>query len=835
MKEKIKKFIPHIAAIILFLGLSLIYFYPVVVENKELLQGDLSNMVGWGKDLRDYHDKTGDYAFWSNSMFSGMPANYTFSAPYYNVFGDLSRVFLLNLVANHYGVLFIYLLGFYIFLISIGCKPLLSIVGAIAYAFTSYNLIILEVGHINKGLVMATMAPIIGGIILCYRKKLLWGSIIALIFTGINVMWSHQQISYYLLLMILIIAIVYLIFAIKGKTLKDYFISSGVLVVVAALALAPALGLLLSTADYSKDTMRGGNVLKKDAEEKKESSGLDIDYAYMWSYGKGETMTLLIPNFYGASSHYDIGTNSEFYNLLKKAGYGGQAVQASKAAPMYWGDQPFTSGPVYAGAIVCFLFVLGLIIVKGPEKWWLLGATVLAFVLSWGRHFEILNNFLFYHLPLYNKFRTPSMALIIAEVTMAAMAVLALKEIFDDKKGNRKLYLKPVYISSGITGGLCLLFALLGSSLMSFSGQIDAQFQDPNILAAIVSDRKSMLASDSWRSFIFIALTAGALWYYINNKFKTTYLIAIIGILIFVDLWTVDKRFLNYDSFTEKKKTVATIPTEADKQILQDKDPNYRVLNLTSNTFQESRTSYFHKSIGGYSPAKLQRYQDIIDHYFSGNINRNVLNMLNGKYIITPAQQQGGQQNVIPNPSALGNAWFVNEIKWVDSPDEEIVALKDFDPAQTAFIDKEWQGSLPGWEALQHEKDSTASIRLTDYANPGNLFYESNSTAPHLAVFSEVFYKTWHAYIDGVEAPLVRVNYILRGLAVPAGEHKIEFKCIDDIYLKSAGISKISSIAVGIILLCLFGFAIWTSVKKSRKPESGPPSASGKKIIPGKR
>ena len=819
MKDKLKKFFPHIAAIIFFLGLSLIYFSPVVFENKTLHQGDLENMTGWGKDLIDYHKETGDYAFWSNSMFSGMPANFTYMPPFTNIFDHISRVFIFNLPINHIGIVFIYLLGFYILLMSLGCKPLLSIVGAIAYAFTSYNLIIIEVGHVNKGLVMATMAPIIGGIILCYRKKYLWGIITTLIFTGINVAWGHQQISYYLILMIIILAIVYLVYAIKEKTLKDYFISSGILVVVATLGLAPSMGFLLSTADYAKDTMRGGSELQNRTETiEKKSSGLDIDYAFYWSYGKAETMTLLIPNFYGGRDKYDIGINSEYFELYKKYASAAQATQQSKNAPMYWGDQPGTASP-YAGAIICFLFLLGLFIVKGPEKWWLLGATILSIVLAWGKNFG-LNEFIFYHLPLYNKFRTPTMALSIAEVTMVTLAILALKDIFDNKE-NRKIYLKSIYISAGITGGLCLFFALLGSSLMTFSGYIDSAYQLPQeLVTALVADRKSLLIADSWRSLAFIALATGALWYYINKKVKTTYLIAIIGILVFTDLWTVGKRHLNFDSFVEIKKTTKTLPTEADNLILQDKDPNYRVYNMTPATFSESATSFFHKSIGGYSPAKLQRYQDIISYYLSGSLNPNILNMLNTKYLITSTQQ--GQQQVQPNPHVLGNAWFVNELKWVDTPDEEITALNNFDPAQTAYIDKEWQSKLNGWEALQHEKDSTASIRLTDYANPGNLFYESNSTMPHLAVFSEVHYKTWHAYIDGKEAPVIRVNYILRGLEVPAGNHKIEFKCVDDIYLRGAMISKVSSTIVGIVIFCLLGFAIWTSLKRKREkaPES---------------
>ena len=809
MNNNIKKLLPHVVAIVLLLVLSIIYMKPAVFDDKGLIQGDVTGSIPWGKDLKDYHNETGEYAFWSNSMFSGMPANYTWMPPFTNIFEYLHHA-IFSVINGNALLIFLYLIGAYILMLSLGCKPWLSIVGAIIYGFTTFNIVSIEAGHVNKCLVMATMAPILGGIIMCYRKKYLWGVITTILFTGLNICWAHQQITYYLLLIALILAIVYLIYAIKEKTIKDYFMSSGILVVAAALAIGPSFGSLLSTIDYSKDTMRGGAVLQHNEVGKKESSGLDIDYAFMWSYGIGETMTLLIPNFYGASSNYNIGENSESHNVLRPTG---QARQFSQHAPMYWGDQPMTSGPVYAGAIVCFLFILGLFIVKGPEKWWLLGATILSIILAWGRNFG-LNDFLFHILPLYNKFRTPSMAFTIAGVTMAALAVLALKEIFDNKE-NRKIYLKPLYISAGITGGLCLLFALLGSSLMSFSSQSDAMFKNyPGLLEAIVSDRKGMLTSDSWRSFFFIAGAVGALWYFINKKIKTIYIIAFVGILVFADLWTVSKRFLNYDDFVDIQKTTEILPTEANLQILRDKDPNYRVYNMTPGAFQESRTSNFHYSIGGYSPAKLRRYQDIIDYHLSGNINMNVLNMLNTKYAIVYTEQ--GQPQVQPNSNALGNVWFVNEIKWVDTPDEEIIALKDFDPAQTAYIDKEWQNTLTGWESLQHEIDSSASILLTDYANPGNIFYESNSTMPHLAVFSEVFYKTWKAYIDGKEVPVIRVNYILRGLEVPAGNHKIEFKCVDDVYLKGEKISKVSSIAVSIIMLCLLGFAIWTSIKRAQ-------------------
>lgn len=528
----------------------------------------------------------------------------------------------------------------------------------------------------------------------------------------------------------------------------------------------------------------------------------------MWSYGRGEIMTLLIPNFYGGSSHYNIGNKSHSYELLRSTG---QADQFVRYAPMYWGDQPFTEGPVYAGAIICFLFVLGLLIIKGPEKWWILIATLISVILAWGKNFAVVNDFLFYHLPLFNKFRTPAMALVMAEVTMVTLAVLALKQIISET-GNRMKYLKPVYTAAGITGGLCLLFALFGGGLMSFSAPAEP-YPNPVLLEAIRADRQQLLTSDAWRSFMFIALSMVVLVAYLKNSLKVKYLLLTTGILIFIDLWVVDRRVLNEDNFVTKRQAVEVMPTPADQLILQDKDPNYRVLNLTTSTFNEANTSFFHNSIGGYSPAKLRRYQDIIDYYLSREVNVNVLNMLNTRYIIAPTQQ--GPQ-VQKNDQALGNVWFVDEVEWVHSPDEEIVALKDFDPAKTAVIDEVWKDKSTVWENLQPVMDSTDYIRLKELVNPGYLVYESHSGQPHMAVFSEVFYKTWKAYIDGEEVPLVRVNYILRGLPIPAGDHQIEFKCVDEIYQKGARLSLIASILIGVVLAGLFGYAFWQIFKNSR-------------------
>ena len=806
MNEAIKKGWPHVVVVILFFALAAIYFAPELFDGKGLVQGDVNSAQGWGKDIADHYLKTGEHAYWSARMFGGMPHNYTNSAPIVNIFDYLSRFLAYTLPGNALLVL-LYLVGFYVFMIALGCRPGLAAVGAVAYAFASYNLIIIEAGHVNKCLVMSTMAPILGGVILCYRGRLLWGSLVTLFFTGLNVLWSHQQISYYLLIMMLVLALTYLIFAIRNHTLGAYLKSSAVLLVVGLLAVAPAAGQLISSADYVKESMRGGAVLNNNAEGQKESSGLEIDYAYMWSYGRGETMTLLIPNFYGSDSHHNIGTDSHTYRFFSDHGQADQGRQFTRFAPMYWGDQPFTSGPVYVGAIICFLFVLGLLIVKGPERWWLLAVTLISILLSWGKNAGI-NEFFFYHLPLYNKFRTPSMALVVAEVSMAALAILAVKRLLeaDDKRA----LLRPLYIAAGLTGGLCLLYALLGGGLMSFSGPADEQFkQYPDLLMALVADRQGMLSADAWRSFGFIAAVAALLFIYLKKPFNANYVVAVIGLLVFADLWAVDKRFLNYEDFVPQRQAREIVATEADKQILQDKDPNYRVLNLTKSTFNESETSYFHKSVGGYSPAKLRRYQDIIDYHFAAKgINPNVLNMLNTRYVIVPTDQ--GPQ-VQRNPGAPGCVWFVNEIRWVNSPDEEIVALNDFNPVRTAVIDKAWQADLPSWQQLA-SSDSAATIRLTDYPAPDRLLYESQSASPRLAVFSEVFYKTWHAYIDGREVKPIRVDYILRGLEIPAGTHKIEFRCVDDVYLRSARISLIASIVVGVVFLALLGMAVRSAV-----------------------
>ena len=835
-----KSIVPHCVAVLIFLTLTLVYFSPVL-EGKDIKQDDAIGSMGWGKDARDYHEESGEYSYWSNAMFSGMPCNYTFSPQPNNVFKPIGEVITLNVFGasyRHIGCIFLTFIGCYILLLALGCKSWLSVAGSIAYTLGSYNFIIIDAGHMNKSLVIATMAPLIGGIILCYRRKLLIGALVTLVFAGLNIYWSHQQVSYYVLLTALIMAIVYFIYALCEKWLRYYWKATGVLAVVAILAAAPAVGILLPTSDYAKSSMRGGSELNvKDGEK---ASGLDTEYAFAWSYGKAESFTLLVPNLYGSASASNVGTDSELYNAycdIMINGYADMVLEqnpdASKRealryvkssreimreikadaanfvhyAPTYWGEQPGTSGPVYAGAIVCFLFVLGLIIVRGPEKWWLLGATVFSLILAWGSNLAVINNFLFEYMPLYNKFRAPSMALVITTLTMSALAILAVKRFLEDAKSDTKLS-KALYIALGITGGLTLLFAVVPDVFFDFTSTADARFaQIPELLDALIIQRRCMLVSDAWRSFAFIAATAALMWAYTRYNLKQALFIAVLGILFLVDMWPVCKRFVNDDKFMPKKETTAIRDTAADKEVkrLAGNDPHYRVFNLTDHNgpFNEAFTSYKHKSIGGYSPAKLARYQDVIERYLS-KFNMNVISMLNTRFFITP-------DGVQENHEAFGNCWLVDNVEWVNNAKEEIAAIENVDK-ETAYIDKVWQKDIDNPE--QYNNATPGIITMTEYRTPGNIIYKSNSTAPKVAVFSEVYYKTWKAYIDGEEVTPVRANYILRALPIPAGEHTIEFKCVDELMIKSHKWSTYMSIAVGIALLAIVAIGIYRRVKK---------------------
>lgn len=816
MKSIVKKIGPHVIVIVLFLLLDALYFSPVAFENKSLPQGDVQSAAGWGQDLRDYHQKTGEWDRWSNRMFGGMPHNYTYMEKEKNIFRPIAKVMQLGLQGSTMNVMFLYLLGFYFALIAMGYRRWLSFFGAIAFAFVSYNIVIIAAGHISKGLVMAMMAPALAGVILIYKRNYLLGSLMTLLSVGLSVYFTHQQISYYMLLMFFLVAVVYFIYALKEKTVAGFFKSSALLLLLAGLAVGPALGHLIPKADYAKDSMRGGAVLTQHKDQSKEHTGLDIDYAYQWSYGVGETMTLLIPDFYGGSSNYDLGEDSEFYRTLDEKAGRTQAIQYASQAPTYWGKQPFTSGPVYAGAIVCLLFVLGFFIVDKKNKWWLLLTALLGVVLSWGKNFPLLNDFLFYHLPLYNKFRTPSMSLVLTNFAMVWMSVLTLKTMIKAK--DRSVFIKPLVISLSIVGGLSLFFALFGGMLFDFSASSDTNFP-AWLRASLLHDRAQMLRHDAFRSLGYIFLGGVTVWALITKKIKPHYGLILLTLFTLVDLWSVDKRFLNNDDFTSKRSVENHVASPAVKQIMLDPDPDFRVWNGATNTFNESHTSYFVNTIGGYSPVKLRRTQDIIDFYLSGQPNQNILNMMNTKYFLMRTKQ--GEQ-VMRNPEAYGHAWFVDQVKLCATPDEEIRALGQINLKEEATVEKIWEKDLVGVSLQTSDavaSEAKGTIELKDYVSPGHLVYTSSNALTKLAVFPEVYYKTWQATIDGKAAKVLRVNYNYRGLVVPSGQHTITFRCVDTVFDRASKWSLIFSIIDGLIILLLIVLLVRQYKQTSCKEE----------------
>lgn len=821
MKPILKKTLIHGGIVLFFFLIAAIYMAPAF-DGKVIQQGDTLKWQAAAKEQQDFKEKTGDYTTWNSSMFSGMPSYQVTSPPLKSVFNKIQSF--LNLYylgfGRNIGVIFLYLIGFYVALLALGISPWLSLLGALAFGLGSYNIIIIEAGHITKAYAMALMAPVIGGMLLILqRKKYLWGGILFALALGIQISCNHIQITYYTMLVAIILGLVYLIYAIKDKTFKSLLIGVGVMLVGAAFAVGANARTLFINQEYVKYTMRGGSEitvapedLYKDGEPKSiaASDGLDIDYAYSWSYGKGETYTLLVPGAYGGGSGETVGTDSEFYKNFRQ-----------KRAPLYWGDQPFTSGPVYFGAIIIFLFVLGLFVVKGPERWWILLATILAILMSWGKNLMGFNSFLFDHLPLYNKFRTPSMSLVIANVTMVLMAVLALKTIFDKENpvDKKKLNL-GLYISTGITAGFILLMMAFSGS-MSFSGASDVQMaaqygaQWDAIQDVLVKDRKALFMADSWRSLILILLAAVSLWLYINKAIKQSgIIIGILACLVLFDLWGVDRRYLNDSNFITEKR-VKLRPSETD-QILdqyaaQFKDEDYRVFDLSVNTFNDSYPSAYHHQIGGYSAAKLRRYQDLIDFYLSRHINTNVLNMLNARYVVTPGQN--GQVQVQRNPDALGNAWFVDQYQLVEDPNAEILALNELNPADTAIIDKRFASMVQG-KSLERDSNSVIVMEHQKPYNPDYVVYKTKTSKEQLAVFSEVYYAPdWRAYIDGKPADYFRANYILRAMVIPAGEHKIEFKNEAPLMHKLDMISVIFSI---FFVLAIVGLLV-LYYKKPRK------------------
>lgn len=838
MKKK-KNILMHIAIIALMAVVACVYFSPAL-SGMVVSQGDMQKAEAMAHEQNQVKEQTGSTPNWTSSMFSGMPGYQISTQPPKTVFTPLKAFFIgrpLGIERN-IGILFLYLIGFYVAMLAFGASPWLALAGALAFGLGSYNIIIVEAGHITKAWAISMMAPILAGMVMVFRARqstrpkahYLWGSILFAVALGLQITFNHIQITYYTIIGAVIMGVVYLIYSIKEKYFKQFLTGVGLLFIGCVFAFGCNARLLLVTQEYGKYTMRGGSEISvtpenlyHDGETKNaetSATGLNIDYAYSWSYGIGETYTLLVPGAKGGGSGEKVSEESACYKNFHQ-----------DRAPLYWGEQPFTSGPVYFGAIVCFLFVLGLFIVKGPERWWLLIATFIAILMSWGSHLMGFNQFLFDHLPLYNKFRTPSMSLVLANVTMAIMAVLAVKELLS-KPANSKasaVRLHGLYWATGITGGILLLGMLLSGSF-SYSGLSDQQMaaqygnQWPQLQAIFVQDRKALFLRDSWRSLFFVLASAAVLWLFATGKMKKAgWPVAILGVLTLFDLWGVDRRYLNEENFTDPRK-VALYPDQYDVDIdqaaAQYGDKDYRVFNLAVNTFNDSKPSAFHHQIGGYSAAKLRRYQDIIDFYLSRHINTNVLNMLNTRYFVIPDQQNGGAM-VQRNVAALGNAWFVDSVRMVKDANAEILALNNLNPATTAAVDaSQWGKELSG---KQFVKDSAATIQMEHHTpyNPDHLTYRSHSATQQLAMFSEVYYRPdWFAYIDGKPASYLRANYILRAMVVPAGDHVIEFRNEAPLLHKLDKVTIICSILFVLVVAgaIVLYYTLWR--KKEDDPDS---------------
>ena len=825
-----KKFLPDLIAILAFIVISFIYFFPAITEDRILFQHDTVAGAGAGQEAKEYYERTGERTRWTNALFGGMPT-YQMSPSYDSTepLTFVQKVYHLFL-PNYVWLTFIMMLGFYILLRAFGIPAWLAGLGGIIWGFSSYFFILIAAGHIWKFITLAYIPPTIAGIVLAYRKKYLLGGIITALFMAMQILSNHVQMTYYFLFVILFMVGAFFEDAWRKKELPQFFKATGVLIVAGLIGVSINLSNLYHTYEYSKVTMRGKSELKYEgAAAKQTSSGLNRDYITQWSYGIGETFSLLVPNVKGGASV----PLSRSEKAMEKANpmYSSLYSQLTQ----YFGDQPMTSGPVYVGAFVLMLFILGCFIVKGPMKWALLGATIFSILLSWGKNFMGLTDFFIDYIPMYNKFRAVSSILVIAEFTIPLLAILTLKEILT-KPELLKEKLKYIYISFGLTGGLALLFAIAprlffptyipDNEMAALQNALPADQLSP-IIANLEEMRVHLFTSDAWRSFFIVTIGTLLLLAYNAKKLKATWTVAAIALLCLGDMWSVNKRYLYDEQFIPKSEQTATFrKTQTDELILQDPSLDYRVLNFAGNTFEENNTSYWHKSVGGYHAAKLRRYQEMIDHHIAKEMQAAyqevataggqmdsvnsakfpVLNMLNTKYFIFPAGQQG-QTVPIENPYTFGNAWFIDKIQYVNNANEEIDAIGQVDLQQTAIVDSKFKEALKG--VNEGYKDSLSTIRLTSY-EPNQLVYETSSPQDGIVVFSEIYYPGWTATIDGKPADIARADYILRAMNVPAGKHTIEMRFDPQSLHITEGIAygAMALLLVGVIIL------IWIYRKK---------------------
>lgn len=812
MQFDFKKVRIDILAVVAFIAVALMFCYPQL-QGKKLSQSDNLHWQGMAREGMAYHDSTGKDVLWSNSMFGGMPTYTTYiGAPSRNYVYSVQTF--LQVVGKPAYFFFIAMLCFYILMRVFGVNRWLDIVGAIAYAFSTYNPIIIAVGHDTKMLAMAYLPAAIAGAVLIFRNRWLVGAAVFSISVGLLFSSNHFQVIYYALIMFACFGLVMLVKAIKEGAIKQFLISAAVAAASFAIGVGPSMSSFLTTSEYAKETMRGG-ASELSGHDKKTGGGLDKEYAFRWSNGIGETFCLMVPYLYGGAS----GENASKAPKTSEVTGGNY-----ERLPLYWGPQPVLSGPVYFGAAICFLFVLGIMVVRSPHKWWIIAASVICIVLSWGKNFESINYFLFDHLPYLNKFRTPSMALVIPELLFPLLGIWAVQDIIS-RKGDPKA-IKQVFTAAGITAGLCLLVGVGSSMFFNFTGGADAQFP-PEILKALKEDRQSLAATSGFKSALFILAAAALLWAYLKDRIKVGVLAAGLGIIVVIDLIPIAANYLGEKEYVDASDAENPFtPREVDKLILRDPDPYYRVLDLSRDTYNDAEQAYFHKCIGGYHPAKMEIYQDLIEHQMSRGFNASVLNMLNTKYVILG--RKGSEPQAMPNPGACGNAWFVDEIKWAATADEEMNGLnapsigdtvkdpKAFDPRRTAVIRDKFKGDIGNYT---FGKDSAAYVKLARYGLD-EISFTSNNSKDGLAVFSDIYYsKGWKAFVDGKETPIVKVDYVLRAIKVSAGTHNIEFKFHPASFYNGQKLALISSI----LIFGLCAAALYSVFRKDKTTKENAP------------
>ncbi|AXP82411.1 Bacterial membrane protein YfhO [Mariniflexile rhizosphaerae] len=811
MQFSIKKLLPHVLVVLGFIIISLAYFNPVL-KGKQIFQSDIMQYIGMSKQQNDFRAETGEETYWTNSAFAGMPT-YQLGAKYpHNYIKKLDLT--LRFLPRPADYLFLYLLGFYILLLVLKVDFKLATIGALAFGFSTYLIIILGVGHNSKAHAIAYMPLVLSGILLTFQKRYIAGFLLTTIAMGLELVANHFQMTYYLMLLVLVLGVAYLIDAYKKKELPHYFKTIGLLTVAVILSIALNATNVLATQEYVKESTRGKSELtiNPDGSPKEATSGLDKDYITQFSYGFAETFNLFIPRFMGGGNGEDVGKDSATYEAFRKLGATTtQAAQEAKRAPMYWGDQPIVEAPAYIGAVVLFLFVFALFLVKGRLKWWLVGGSVMSLLLSYGKNLGFLTDFFIDYVPMYNKFRAVTSIQVILELCIPVLAIFGLVRLFNDfEKKEEKL--KALKYSAIITGGLALVFLLFKSSLFDFVGANDGFYRQSYgeaFVDALREDRRTIFTNDTIRTLILVLLSAGAIYMYLQNKLKEKWVVVAFGALILFDLVGVDRRYVNNDDFVSAIQVNKPFEaTEVDNYILKDTG-YYRVFDLVGGA---AKPSYFHNSLNGYNAAELKRYSELFDFYIVKN-NINVLNMLNTKYII--AQDKDGNLFPYKNDEANGHAWFVKELKRVDSANEEIKVLDSLDNKNVAVFDNSDFGSYyKSSEIPKFKVDSLASIKLIEH-KPNYLKYQSNNSNKGFAVFSEIYYGNgWKTFIDGKETTHIRVNYTLRGMEIPAGKHTIEFKFDPDVVKTGSSIALASSILVGLLLL---GGLFYEFKKKSGK------------------